>query len=116
MERCARCGGQAICCECIYEVNGIDYLTMDVTHPDVYVGGPTEEMEAKWDAEWGSRRMPWTGEFPGTSECREYGFWCIWGPPWIPVPEGTPGAKENLNRLFEKCVWDADRQKWMLPS
>lgn len=39
----------------------------------------------------------WTGFWPGTIECRERG-WYVVGPPWLPVPPGTPGATEDLNR------------------
>jgi hypothetical protein len=92
----------------------MDMSTLEETHPEIYNGGPTDEMNVKWDQEWGHRRLPWTGEFPGKSECREYGFWCIWGPPWIPVPAGTPGASENLNRLSQECDWDVEKQRWVL--
>ena len=120
MERCARCGGQAMSCPCIYVVNGMDPDTLDVEHPNVYATGPTKGMEEKWDAEWGSRRMKWTGEYPGTAECREYGFWAVFGPDlfppqwgWVPVPAGTPGATEDLNRLSRECQWDVDKQRWV---
>lgn len=123
MEKCARCGGQTISCGCIYEVCGIDQSTMEETHPEIWSGGPTEEMYAKWDATWGSRRMPWSGEYPGTAECREYGFWCVFGPEmnpprqgWVRVPVGTEGATEDLNRLVSTCRWDVDRQKWVETS
>lgn len=118
VERCPRCGGQAIGCPCIYTINDIDYDTMEETHPEIYCGGPTDEMEAKWDAEWGHRRMKWTGEWPGVIECREYGFWSIFGPEmsprqigWVSVPEGTPGASEDLNRLMHECRWDPEQQR-----
>jgi len=37
-------------------------------------------------------RMPWTGEFPGLSECRELGLWSAW------VPRGgcPPGRSERF--------------------
>ena len=96
-----------------------DRLEQD--HPDIYTGGPTGDMVDKWLVEWGHRRMKWAGIWPGVLECREYGFWCLWGPDmtppqlgWVVVPPGTQGAKESLNTLAERTVWDPDRQKYVL--
>ncbi len=121
VERCARCGGQCISCDCIYHVNNIEVATLEQTHPEVYMQGPTEEMEARWEKEWGHRRIPWSGEWPGVAECREFGFWAVFGPEmdppavgWVSVPPGTVGATENLNRLHTDCRWDVDKQKWVL--
>ena len=111
IERCPRCGMQKIACDCIYEVCGMDPSTLEEDHPEIYSEGPTDEMYATWDAEWAARRIPWSGEYPGSSECREYGFWCV-GPPWVSVPEGTPGATEDMNRLVSTCHWDQDAQKF----
>jgi hypothetical protein len=91
-------------------VNGIDYNTMEEKHPEIYNNGPTPEMEEKWEREWDHRRTKWTGEWPGAGECREYGFWCV-GPPWKSVPANTPGATEDLNRLYTECIWDPEQQK-----
>jgi hypothetical protein len=91
------------------------------THPDIFENGPNSEMMAKWNAEWGHRRIPWEGIWPGVLECREYGFWCLWGPDmnppqrgWVPVPAGTPGATEDLNTLARRTVWDPNTQKRVL--
>ena len=118
VERCPRCGGQTISCRCIYDINGIDYAKMEEMHPAIYFSGPADEMEAKWDREWGHRRMLWTGEWPGQLECREYGWWAVFGPGlnppqigWVSVPEGTPGASEDLNRLYRECDWDQEKQR-----
>lgn len=86
VERCAGCGGQAISCSCGYE----------------------EELA-------GLACLPWSGEWPGKAECREYGFWCV-GPPWVAVPAGTAGATEDLNRLAVSCRWDQQEQKFKLPT
>jgi hypothetical protein len=41
----------------------------------------------------------WTGEWPGTVACREFGWWVLdTAHGLIPVPPGTPGATEDLNR------------------
>jgi hypothetical protein len=115
VERCPKCGGQKISCGCIYEECGIDQSTMEETHPEIYIGGPTEEMYAVWDAKRGARRVPWSGEYPGAAECREFGFWVIEQPNqdpwWKPVPAGTPGATENLNRLYLETKWDVEKQR-----
>lgn len=121
VERCPRCGGQDIGCNCIYEINGIDPWEMETEHPSIYKNGPTKAMYAKWDAEWGSRRMPWTGEYPGLAECREYGFWSVWDAvnhKWLDWRDGvtaeTPGARPDLNRLVSgSCSWDVETQRWV---
>ncbi len=76
VERCPRCGGQAIGCHCIYEVCGIDVDTMEVTHPEVYMQGPTDAMCRVWDVEWKDKRERWTGYWPGELECWTRGILC----------------------------------------
>lgn len=114
IETCARCGGQATICVCIYEECGIDYRTMEKEYPAIFANGPTDEMYAIWDQGWDSRRIPWAGERHGLIDCRRLGLWCVWGPGWTSVPAGTPGAMEDLNSLFRKCDWDAVSQRWKL--
>jgi hypothetical protein len=75
-ERCPRCGGQAIGCNCIYVVNGYNMDTLEEEHPAIYNGGPTAEMYTKWNAEWGGKRLRWTGLWPGKAECRKLGWMC----------------------------------------
>lgn len=126
VERCPKCGGQVISCHCIYDINSINYEMLETEHPEIYSDGPTDAMYVKWDAEWGPRRMKWTGEWPGTAECREYGFWSLWVPnpepflpggagKWVEVPVGTPGATEDLNKLYMVGIWNPETQKMELP-
>lgn len=58
--------------------------------------------------------IAWTGSWPGVEECHEYGFWAVFTPNegWKTVPEGTPHAVENLNRLVQECVWDEFGRRW----
>lgn len=116
VERCPRCGFQAIGCGCIYEVCGMNPDTLERDHPDIYNNGPTEAMLEKWDETWGQRRMPWTGLWPGDAECLDYGFACYWGPPWIPCSPDHPKATPDLNRLVVECRWDQEKQKFVRPT
>ena len=62
VERCPKCGGQMISCECIYEFCGYDRSTLEEEHPDIWEDGPTDEMYAKWDAEFDDKRIRWRAE------------------------------------------------------
>ena len=75
VERCPRCGRQAISCSCIYEICGLDPATLATAHPDIFRNGPTDAMVDRWDVEWGARAIPWSGAWPGEEECREYGWY-----------------------------------------
>lgn len=120
MEQCPRCSGQSISCNCVYEINGIDVDTMmEELHPDIYTQGATDEMYEKWDAEWGDKRVRWTGVSAGHVECLKLGLFCrdLYadgtphknedGLPW-PIPPGfrwhipcdamDEGAHPDLNR------------------
>lgn len=94
VERCAKCGGQALSC---------DYCTEEGEEIDI------------------SHRERWTGEWPGVIECRELGFWCqdVYKDTGLPVKKddyhraldahnikfhvpceaGDEGAHEDLNRF-----------------
>jgi hypothetical protein len=116
VERCPRCGCQMISCDCVYEVNGIDPATMEEDHPEVYANGPAPEMYAKWDAEWGPRRLPWTGEWPGDADAIALGWYARMVPGvtgWYPCGKDDPGAMPDLTRLMTEGRWDADRGRWI---
>lgn len=59
----------------------------------------------------------WTGEWPGLAECREYGWWCYFGPDygeqgWIRCEADNPRAREDLNRLVAEGTWDPEAKRW----
>lgn len=63
-----------------------------------------------------AERMPWTGEWPGVAECREYGLWCRMVPGkqgWQPCEKDDPGATEDMNRLYVEYEWDRELQKFV---
>ena len=109
VERCPRCGGQAIGCGCIYDVCFGPGRNLEEDYPDIYENGPTDDMIRRWDAEWGPRRMPWTGVWPGEEECREFGWFSLDRSIRWPVPcdPDTPGARPMLNDLACFSEWDA---------
>ena len=86
VERCPDCGGQRISCE-------------EHTSP-VYP------------------RIPWSGEWPGKAECRDFEFYAYWGKDhgWTKCSVAHPGAVEDLNRLYIEAVWDAEQERFILPS
>jgi hypothetical protein len=91
--------------------------TLHVDHPDIYENGPTDAMHARWDTEWGARRLPWSGEWPGMAECREFGWYARLVPDqgWVSCDSGADGAHENLNRLYRgEAIWDQERGRFVL--
>ena len=86
VERCPACGFQRLSCDC----------TEDETR--------------------GLKNIPWSGEFPGKAECREYGLYARRIPGtigWTPCDKGDEGATEDLNSLYTGRVWNKQRQKWI---
>lgn len=132
VERCALCGGQAFSCECIYTANGMENLEED--HPEIFENGPTDDMYPAFDAlvEKYGGRLPWTGEFPGSMECREFNLWCRWVDMpkdhvctrrwadcrgkhgWVTCDKSHPDAREDLNRLAEIAEWDKVKRRFVL--
>jgi hypothetical protein len=60
-------------------------------------------------------RMPWTGEWPGARECREFG-WCAKPDPagrgYTSCGPDDPEAQPDLNRLHLEAVWDRRRKRF----
>lgn len=99
----------------------MDTMDLEETHPEIFSGGPTEAMCAKWDAEWGERRERWSGEWPGLAECREFGWYVKWvetdhpwgGTCWQRCGPEDPDARGDLNRLAVEARWDADKGRFV---
>ena len=72
IERCPSCGGQAL--QCLGEKNKKLYCA------DTGLAVKSKDL------------LPWTGEWPGLAECREYGI-------------------ESLNDLQRLCKWDRKLKK-----
>jgi len=64
-----------------------------------------------------SERMPWTGQWPGDAECREFGWYAKFvDGQWVPCEKDDPCATEDLNRLYAQAVWNPEAKRWVLPS
>lgn len=82
VERCAACGMQRLCCGC------------------------SEQEQAKYP------RLPWTGEWPGTADCRRMNLWAAFNRGWRRCSPDAPGATEDLNSLPLVARWNPERQQW----
>ena len=69
------------------------------------------------DCEWNdsTKRIPWTGIWPGKIECQEFGWYTkmVEGIGWVSCDKDDPEASEDLNRLHTDATWDAERQRWV---
>lgn len=120
MERCCICGRQAIACDCVYIVNGMNPQTLEEDHPTIYKDGPTPEMDVVRDAAEAALggRIPWSGFYPGTLECIALGWYAYWGPGWVrcngPHPGcGSPECGADLNRFVVSTSWDKERRCYL---
>ena len=86
VERCPDCGGQMLSCNCDGD--------SDIINP----------------------RIPWSGLWPGVAECRAYGLWSYFtqADGWVTCDKDHPKASEDLNSIYDKCVWSPERQHWVL--
>lgn len=117
VERCARCGRQAIGCGCVYALNDIHRETMEFSHPNIYNDGPTDEMWPVLDTEIErlGGRLPWMGIWPGDVEAKQAGLHCYWGPDygqtgWVRCGSDHPGARSDLNEFALSYDWDPVRR------
>ncbi len=123
-ERCPRCGGQIIACECIYkECFGPD-VDLEKDHPEIYAYGPTKEMYQQWGEAIGDDG--WVlhdGYFPGTQLAVEQEWYVHWGPitserpwggPWIECSKDHPDAEPDLNKAARRGVWDPEKKRLVL--
>lgn len=59
----------------------------------------------------------WTGQWPGTAECAEYGWWIVENPEggWIPCTADTDDAQPDLNRLNDPAHahWDPNAHRYV---
>ena len=64
-------------------------------------------------------RLPWTGEWPGETECREFGWYAkiVKGQQgWVTCDKDDPDATEDLNRLHTDAIWSKDAGRFLLPG
>ena len=59
----------------------------------------------------------WSGESPASAACREYGLYGKWVQEvLVPCFREDPQAEEDFKRLYNECVWDVHKQKWLIPE
>lgn len=62
-------------------------------------------------------RHDWSGVFPGTIDAIELGLWARLEPGmgWVPATPDDEDAMPDLNALIQRCHWDSNSQRWVLP-
>lgn len=106
-ERCPECGGQLIGCGCYGRVEELDG---EVIRPPC----------GEWPED--SKRLPWTGIYPGVVECIEFGWYSKWDEDrcrWVRCEKDDPKAGADLNRLHPMTggvLWDKELKRWVLPK
>ena len=70
------------------------------------------------DVDVSAPRMPWSGEWPGTMECREFGWYAklVPGAGWKSCSKHELGAMEDLNRLRRDAVWSVEHGRFVLST
>jgi hypothetical protein len=94
--------------------------SLERDHPWVYSNGPTDAMFYKFDEEIAKvgGPIPWSGLYPGTEECIEFGWYSTFGGPgkgWQSCGPETPDASPDLNRLMRSAVWSREKRRFVLP-
>ena len=63
--------------------------------------------------------LPWSGEWPGVAECREFGWYAKRIPGidgYVPCDKNDIGADEDLNRLRIDAIWDKKQKRFILKN
>lgn len=70
------------------------------------------------EGEFTMPRLPWTGEWPGKMECREFGWYAklVHGKGWQRCSKDDPQASEDLNRLAGCAVWSKEQGRFILSA
>lgn len=115
-ERCPLCGGQMLQCYSVIRCPSCRdafVVSVCVTDDGGYPTPITNEM-----------RLPWTGEWPGLGECREFGWYSYFDSGWSDPVTGSAwhrcgpeheGAGPDLNRLHgPEAEWSRDLKRFVL--
>jgi hypothetical protein len=98
VERCPACGGQALMC-----------LSTSPSGHKIVASCCDEIIEE-------DELIPWSGEFPGKMECREFGWYSKFSSTlgcWVSCDKDEPGSTESLNRLYEDAIWDRGQKRFI---